>query len=184
MKAKIPRIEELSERSQALLEIMYGEEPDMACVLIGTSYLEQTLASLLERFFIKGNTVKKLLNPGGGTLGSFQSRADVGYCLGLIPKSLYQNLRVVGEIRNKFAHSYLSLSLDDPEIAGMIEKLTFPIFKEVVTAEDRAHNQDYFSARVTNSRERFKLVVVMMVNRLLLTGLSVEHRPGQLKGWA
>jgi DNA-binding MltR family transcriptional regulator len=183
MKAKIPRIEELSEESQVLLEIMYGE-PDMACVLIGTSYLEQTLASLLERFFIKGNTAKKLLDSRGGTLGSFQSRADVGYCLGLIPKSLYQNLSVVGEIRNRFAHSYLSLSLDDPEIARMIETLTFPIFKEVVTAEGRAHNQDYLSARVTDSRERFRLVVVMMVSRLLLTGLSVEHRPRQSQGWA
>jgi DNA-binding MltR family transcriptional regulator len=120
MKARIPPIEDLSKESQALFNVMY-EEPDMACVLIGTSYLEQTLASLLERFFIKSDIAKKLLDSRGGTLGSFQSRADIGYCLGLIPKSLYQNLCVVGEIRNKFAHSYLSLSLDDPAIVEMTE---------------------------------------------------------------
>jgi DNA-binding MltR family transcriptional regulator len=183
VKGKISPIEELCEESQALFEVMY-EEPDMACVLIATSYLEQTLASLLERFFIRSDTAKKLLDSRGGALGNFQSRSDVSYCLGLIPKSLYRNLCVVGEIRNKFAHSYLSLNLDDPEIVPMIESLTFPIFKEVVTAEGREYNQDFLTSRVTAPREKFKLIVVMMVNRLLLTGLSVKRRCRQSKGWA
>jgi DNA-binding MltR family transcriptional regulator len=183
MGTKIPNTEDLSEQSRVLLEVM-DKEPDMARVLIGTSYLEQALASLLQRFFIKSDTSKKLLNPRGGALGSFQSRADISYCLGLIPKSLYQNLCVVGEIRNEFAHSYLSLSLDDPEIAEMVGSLTFPIFKEVVSVEGRRCNQDVLSSQVTHPREKFKLVVVLMANRLLLTGLSVKHRPRQSKGWA
>jgi len=183
MRIRIPCIEDLSQESEALFKVM-NEEPDMACVLIGTSYLEQTLASLLERFFIDSDTARKLLDSRGGALGSFQSRADTSYCLGLIPKSLYQNLCVVGEIRNKFAHSYLSLSLDDSEIVGMIESLTSPVFKEVVTAEGRTYNQDFFSSQVTDPREKFRLIVVLMVNRLLLTGLSARHMQRQLEGWA
>jgi DNA-binding MltR family transcriptional regulator len=182
MGTKIPTIENLSEQSTMLLKSMYSE-PDMACVLIGTGYLDQALASLLQRFFVNSNIADKMLNPIGGALGTFQSRADISYCLGLIPKSLYKNLCTLGEIRNKFAHSYLALSLDDPEIAELVRSLTFPIFKEVVTSEGRKYNQDYLSSQITHPQQKFKFVVTLMANRLLLDGFSVEHRQRK-SGWA
>jgi len=88
MNAKIPKLEDLSQESQALYDVL-NDESDLACVLIATSYLDQTLASLLERYFVEGNTSQRLLDPRGGVLGTFASRADLSYCLGLIPKGLY-----------------------------------------------------------------------------------------------
>lgn len=181
MKTRIPPIEDLSKHSEESVRAMLKDQSDTVCVLLAASFLEQTLASLLERFFIEGTTSNGLLNPPRGALRSFRDRASVSYCLGLIPKSLYQNLCKVGEIRNEFAHSYLSLSFNDPQIAGMVRELTRPAFKEVVTSQ---HDQGLSPPEDTNPRSEFETVVVLMSMRLLLTSLDAKRRRRKAKGWA
>lgn len=85
---KISAIENSSKQSKALYDAV-NNEPDLPCVLISTSFLDQCLTSLLERFFIRSNIAKNMLDAGRGVLGSFSSRADLSYCLNLIPKTLY-----------------------------------------------------------------------------------------------
>ncbi len=174
MNKKIPLIETLSKESKALYDAVNGED-DLPCVLISTSFLDQCLASLLERSFIKGSTARRLLDPRGGPLGNISARADICYCFDLIPKELYQNLRTVTEIRNRFAHSYLSLSFGDSEITRLCKTLTFPKATakrvEVVTGE--SYNIEDPFARFNTPRDRFAISVVLMANRLLLIGLAV-----------
>ncbi|SRR6266568_3431727 len=107
-KRAIPEVETLSDESQYLCAIL-NNESDLACVLIATSYLNNALACLLKRYFIESNLVSKLLDSPRGAISTFATRADLAYCLGLIPKGLYQNLETVGKIRNVFAHSYVNL---------------------------------------------------------------------------
>ena len=184
MAAKIPAIETLSKEVQALYDVV-NEEPDLPCVLVSTSFLDQCLASLLERHFIKSNTAKSMLDPRGGSLGTFSARADLCYCLGLIPKGLFQNLRTIGEIRNRFAHSYLSLSFDESEIRKFCESLTLPgaVRKLIKDATGESEEMVNFWATLTNPRARFTVCVAMMANRLLLTGLATERRARKEKGW-
>jgi DNA-binding MltR family transcriptional regulator len=184
-KYKIPQIEKLSEESRHLYDVI-NDESDIACVLIGTSYLDQTLASLLERHFIKSQIVAKLLNPNGGALGTFNGRADLAYCLGLISKSLYANLCRVAEIRNKFAHRHLLLTFDDPEIVTLIEALTFSTVTDSIAIDEegqRHDNPEPFSL-IKHPRHKFNFVVIMMVNSLLLTGLSTKRKEGKSEGWS
>jgi DNA-binding MltR family transcriptional regulator len=176
MAQKIPGIEQLSQESQALYDAV-NEEPDLPCVLISTSYLDQCLASLLERHFISGKTAKRLLDPRGGPIGTFSVRADICYCLGIISKDLYNNLRTVAEIRNRFAHSYLSISFDDSEVAILCEQLTFP----EVALSKRTEGDTGDTYDVENPFERFKgprvkftVNAVLMANRLLLIGLGLK----------
>ena len=181
MKTRIPPIEDLSKHSGESVRAMLKDQSDTVCVLLAASFLETTLASLLERFFIEGTTSKGLLDPTRGPLRTFRDRAALSYCLGLIPKSLYQNLCTVGEIRNRFAHSYLSLSFNDPQIARMVGTLTRPAFKEVVTSQ---HDQGVGPPEDANPRREFELVVGMMSMRLLLTSLDAKRRCRKAKGWA
>ena len=174
MAKKIREIQTLSKESRVLYDVV-NNESDLPCVLITTSFLDQCLASILERFFINGNTAESVLDPLRGCLGSFAARADLCYCLGLIPKGLFRNLRTVGEIRNRFAHSYLSLTFDDPEVAHLCESLLFP----KVTPESI---KDPW-AKFKHPREKFTMCVVIMANRLMLTGLSTKRRPKEEKGW-
>jgi len=66
---KIPAIETLSKESQLLYDAV-NEEPALPCVLISTSFLDQCLASLLERFFIKSRTAQSMLDATKGFWGS------------------------------------------------------------------------------------------------------------------
>ena len=146
-------------------------------MLISTSFLDQCLASILGNFFIKSDTAKKLLDPGSGTLGTFSARADLCYCLDLISKELYQNLRTVAEIRNRFAHSHFFLSFEDSEVAELCNNLAFPkawaIFTETVTGESYKPEDPF--ARFKGSRDKFTIIVVLMANRLLLIGLGMKQ---------
>lgn len=185
MATKIPAIETLSRESQGLYDAV-NDERDLPCVLISTSFLDQCLASMLERFFINSSTAKSMLDPRGGSLGTFLARADLCYCLGLIPKGLFQNLRTVGEIRNLFAHSYLSLSFDDSKVATLCESLTFPnLAARIRVGGDtgQSHDIDDPWAQYTHPKSKFTVCVALMASRLLLAGLSTERRPRQEKGW-
>lgn len=174
---KIPNFETLRQETQKLYNVL-NEAPDFVCVLTSTNYLDQTLAGLLKGYLIKSNTADNLLNPLGGALGSFSSRTDLCYTLGLISKDLYKNLRTMGEIRNKFAHSYFERQLDDNEIKDSVESLIFPamIVKKVGDSPNLLE-------QVMNPRDKFNIIATFMVNRLLLTGLSITKREQNTKGW-
>jgi len=52
----IVQIETLTEESKRLCDVL-NQEVDLACVLIGASYLDHALASLLKRYFIDSKVV-------------------------------------------------------------------------------------------------------------------------------
>ncbi|HDH12561.1 MAG TPA: hypothetical protein ENG83_10285 [Nitrospirae bacterium] len=103
---KIYHIEDLSKDSKILFDTL-NEGSDLARVLIGTSFLDESLRSLLQRYFIKSDTAKNILSPNG-FIGLFANRCDLSYCLNLIKKKTYKDLRTIAEIRNLFAHSHLN----------------------------------------------------------------------------
>lgn len=170
---KIYPIEDLSEDTKKLFDVL-NEGNDLSCVLIGTSFLDETLRTLLQKYFIKSNTAKNLLNPQGA-LGTFGSRCDLAYSLTLINKKKYNDLKVIEEIRNLFAHSHLTKSFRDSEVITFTDKLTYcdilkgtGIFQEI---ENPSPEQIY-----TSSRSRFHLTIVLLSQELLVSGLSIKHK--------
>lgn len=173
MSQKIYPIEDLSGDTQKLFNVL-NESSDLACVLIGTSYLDETLKSILQNYFVKCNTAKNLLSPKGA-VGNFGSRCDLARCLALITKQKYKDLRVIEDIRNLFAHSHLTKSIGEQDVVSETNKLTYcdilkntQLFSEVDTpTPEQIH---------ISSRSRFNLTVVLLSRDLLLTGLSTKHR--------
>ncbi len=47
----------------------------------------------------------------------------MAYCMGLISESMYHDLDIVKQIRNKFAHKMHGYSFDDPEIVKWCKSL-------------------------------------------------------------
>jgi hypothetical protein len=79
------KLEDLSQDTKAVFETL-NEGSDLACVLIGTSYLAELLASTIDVSFVESSVSEKLLDPQRGAIGGFATRADLAYCLGLISK--------------------------------------------------------------------------------------------------
>ena len=75
-----------------------SNESDIGAALITTSLLDEQLKSLLLTYLRKGSTADNLLNPTKGILGTYNSKCDLVYCLNLIEKDVYNDLRILGEI--------------------------------------------------------------------------------------
>ncbi|MCI5168123.1 MAG: hypothetical protein D3903_19055 [Candidatus Electrothrix sp. GM3_4] len=172
-KIKPVKIEQLSQNTQAVYDVL-NHDSDLACILIGTNFLDQILASLLENTFITSQVVHNLLNPVSGAIGAFSVRSDLSYCLGLIDKPQYQDLIKIATIRNQFAHSYLSLSFGSPEIQNLCNDLTgweLYIMEDqkdnLVPDEDLTEQQTRIAAR-----NKFTLTVTFLGSSLSIKSLS------------
>ena len=96
---------------------------DLTRILLISSSLEVALEQLLLRVLIKG--CKQTLFDHNGPLGTFSSRTEMAYALGLISESEYKSLTYIRKIRNRFAHSGGNHKLDfeDDQIKNWTQEI-------------------------------------------------------------
>jgi DNA-binding MltR family transcriptional regulator len=100
----------------------YEEPSDRAVVIVGHAFLDMLLRNILIEFLIDDEKeVERLLHPDGA-LGTYGSRVTACYCLGLIDEIVKTDLRLVGKIRNQFAHD-LHADFSDQRIGGWCKGL-------------------------------------------------------------
>jgi hypothetical protein len=106
------------QRQEMLLEFSrlfdYKEASDRAVAIVGPAFLDTLLNDTLTEFFVEDEKeVYKLIQPEG-PLGTYGSRVTARYCLGLIGEIVAADLRLVGKIRNQFAHNTAHLRKSQP----------------------------------------------------------------------
>jgi DNA-binding MltR family transcriptional regulator len=114
------------QRQEMLLEFSrlfdYSEASDRAVAIVGPAFLDTLLSDILTEFMVEDEKeVKKLLQPDG-SLGTYGSRVTACYCLGLVGAIVTADLRVVGKIRNRFAHE-IRANFADPKISQWCQLL-------------------------------------------------------------
>lgn len=77
---------------------------DRTIAIIGATFLDTLLENTITNFMVSDD--KEVKRPVGidGPMGTYSSRVTTAYCLGLIPSLVRDDLRIVGKIRNRFAH--------------------------------------------------------------------------------
>ena len=83
-----------------------SKEGDRSASIVSVCVLDDLLEKLLRAWFVKEPQVKELFS-NDHILQSYYSKVSIAYFSGLIPKSFYHDFRLIGEIRNYFAHSLL-----------------------------------------------------------------------------
>lgn len=170
-KRKILPIEQLSAESQQWFDVL-NDESDLAVILVASSFLDACLGSILNRKLIDSSVSKKLLDPRNGALGTYSSRADACYALGLIQKSLYKDLQKIAEIRNEIAHYHLALSFESETIQKMCTQLSY-----VTSLKNGNSNEPLLKpALLVGPRNTFAITAVMMHTRLLTIGLELNRK--------
>lgn len=169
-------VEQLSDDTRHLMDVL-NSQADLACVVVGAAFLDTALKTLLsEKFFKSFNssrTITAKLLDDGGALGSFSARADLTYCLDLVTKPRYQDLCLVMEIRNQFAHKHLQLAFDDSTVREMCGRLNE--WKVVLHGEQEDTTSELTPKELTTkARNQFNLSVVLLSNWLLLTALVLK----------
>jgi DNA-binding MltR family transcriptional regulator len=153
-----------ADKIQPLMDALDGESP-LPCALIGGAYLDKCLKGMLETIFVKSSFADKIMDQERGALGSLFSRARMLYLLGHIDRVTLDNILLVSQIRNDFAHSHEPLTFDSPDIADRCKKLTRrkPVrhFSDLDEAAKKRLKQDE-----AKPRSRFIFVVMSTVVEL------------------
>src|SRR4051812_2613930 len=80
------------------------EETDRGAVLMAAAFLDEKLKELIQRRMVADKKVSRRAFEFNGPLGTFSSRIDFAYLIGLIPKNAQKDLHTIRAIRNQFAH--------------------------------------------------------------------------------
>ena len=101
-----------------------SDESDRACVILAASWVDHFLGIKLAHEFGKGNAdARSALFSSNGPFATFCASLNVAFCAGWIDRDLYHDLQLIRKMRNKFAHSIDSHSLNDEPFPSMVAKL-------------------------------------------------------------
>jgi DNA-binding MltR family transcriptional regulator len=167
--------EALSADTQKLFDVL-NNEPDFSVIVVSCAYVDACLGSILEKYLLESSISSKLLDVRSGALGSFAARSDACYSLGLISKKIYQDLLVLGELRNQVAHHHHMLDFSVARVAEACRSLKYA---ETLERWDMDNGELMFEAgQLAEPRVRFVMTVVLLSQRLLLIALGTKRVPG------
>jgi hypothetical protein len=175
MATRIDLPEKLSEESDFLYEAINKQDDDLVCALVAGAFLEKAITSLLSQFFFKGSRTAKELLAEYGFLGQFVRCAKLAYCLGLISKGACENLRIIANIRNAFAHSHTPVHFTDGDVSAKCMCLILPRLAQPVPERGDGEPSKWETS-MAEPRTRFMVVSVMLFNRLLQAAREIEPR--------
>ena len=108
----------------------FDGESDRGAALISAAFLDEDLRFLIATFLIDDEEeVGRLLGSNKHwdcPLGTFGTRVRAAYCLGLISRDEFHDLRIIQRIRNAFAHELRSSSFDNERIRNQCNSLRIP----------------------------------------------------------
>jgi len=132
-------------------------ETDRGLPLVGAALIDDRLTETLRAFFCEAPSSKRLLDDGNAPLGTFSSRTEACYSLGLIDDFEYAEIGLIRKVRNEFAHAKHGMRFSNSRIQGLCSSLK----------SDLPEGADY---PLEDPRFRFTNAVVVLVLRLY-------HRP-------
>lgn len=146
-----------SEVFSECFELLSGKS-DRESVIIGVAYIEDILTNLLEARIVPGGIDLKKED-------SFSFKVNLARSVGILRKSVYDSLKNILKIRNKFAHDYSKENLDNEKISCDIDTI-FRLNKEMLEAVkydvEKEISEEYkeeFDAYLKNKSQRLRLIM-------------------------
>lgn len=110
----LERYFDLNQTLYQFSRLFQEETNERAAAIVGGAFLDTLLEHILVEFLVEDEKeVKQMLGPEQ-PLGTYGSRIRAVYCLGLIGAIIRDDLRLVGKIRNRFAHDLHASFEDEP----------------------------------------------------------------------
>ena len=145
-------------------------ETDRGLPLVGAALIDEKLLETLQEFSCPERTMDKLLNDGNAPLGTFSSRTELCYALGLIDEFEYREISLIRKVRNEFAHATHGTSFRSEKIVGLCSTLK----------SDLPEGSGY---PTNEARFRYTNAVVCLVLRLYYRPKLVAKERREPKEW-
>lgn len=107
--------------AQSQMERFFSDldaESDRGMVLSAAAYFDKVMTECLALYLKDAKQSSELLG-NAREIGSYSARSKLCFSLRIISASEYRALRILGRIRNDFAHNVL-VSLEDPSISDKL----------------------------------------------------------------
>lgn len=94
--------------------------------IVAGSVLEDLLGAALQakmRDDLSANFKERLFN-GYGPLSTFSGKIDIAFAFSYFDRAIYDDLRAIKDLRNKFAHASDFLNFSSPQLERDVQKLT------------------------------------------------------------
>ncbi len=102
----------------------FMKESDRAAVILTAAMLDESLKELIEAFLIPcSSSEDPLLDGANASIGSFSSRIECAYRLGLISNTFAKCLHIIRKIRNSFAHDVAGCKFSSHSVNSRIQSL-------------------------------------------------------------
>lgn len=105
-------------------------ETDRGCALMAAAYLDSELEQVIRLLLVDDKKVASDLLGQSKPIGTFSSRIDLCFMLGLVSPLSHRDLHLIRKIRNDFGHTHLPLAFDDQSIANRCRELTHHLREE------------------------------------------------------
>ncbi len=168
-------------------KVLKGES-DRGAVLIAAAMLELGLEKLLSAKMLPSTATKDPVFDNNGALGTFSSKIEMSYRLGVITRKQKDMFNIFRKIRNDFAHSADNISLDHPKIRDRLfaaiegHKVKDYFFKQLQQrAPELGIDANSVSNNSVSSRLLFELIFGLEIEFLhiaLMTVVRVEEKVG------
>ncbi len=129
--------EHLHFREVAQMAARLKDESDRAAALIVAAWVDDALTEMVINHLIQDEKLIEEMFRPMGPLGSFSSKIHLAYLTGTISKMVHENLEIIRNIRNDFAHSRTHLRFSDQSISDRCRNLALKRLKA-----DRRRKQD------------------------------------------
>ena len=98
-------------------------ESDRGAALVGAALIDERLGETLRAFMVTRRAASELLDGAAAALGTFSSRINASFALGLIDRHERGECDLIRRVRNEFAHRSHGTGFDDAKIAALCNLL-------------------------------------------------------------
>lgn len=135
------REEEKVKEVQKLRKFLLAES-DRGCCLLAVSFLENELKLLLSEKLVGEKKTKEDLFGVNGPLGTFSSKIILSFSIGLLSKSLKNDINSIRKIRNEFGHNYTKIDFNE----NIIKNSIFSLKHNIYQTEERTSREMFINA--------------------------------------
>ncbi len=96
----------------------YEGESDRSVVILAASFIERALEEYIRKKLVDEPTVSKLFD-GYAPLATMAAKIDMAFAIGLLPKHVYEDLRLIKKLRNLLAHEPKPLSFASTRVSDL-----------------------------------------------------------------
>lgn len=120
---------------------------ERAITILGGTFIETCLEYILKEFLPDESKDVNDLFKFPQCLSNFSSKINLSFCLGLINKTIKDDLKLIKNIRNRFAHD-LYVSFDDSQIKSWTKELKFHKISMMMEPPENASELEIFQVGV------------------------------------